>query len=152
MKNIRGLILIWATLLVLVSPTGCNTMEPETYEATAIVLSHNQSVAALGEAILEVFNADGYTPLTNSQTEFVFEKASGTWGNIAYGTLMDPKVWLRAKVRIEKVNSTTQRLSVDLFRIRARGTSMEEKQHLRHGYVGEYRKLLEAVVSKAGTK
>ena len=139
-------------LLMCCCLTGCHTVEPESYEATATVLSHNQPIEALSEAVLEVFKADGYTPLTNSRSEFVFEKPAGAWSNIAYGTMMDPQVWTRVKVGIKPVNSTTRRLEVDAFRIRHKGTSLEEKQHLSRGHVGEYRKLLEAVVKKAGQK
>jgi hypothetical protein len=152
MKKIGERILTGATLLALLLANACNTVEPEKYEPTAIATSHNQSLFALGEAMLAVFQEDGYTPLTNTQTDFVFEKPGGAWSNIAYGTMMDPAVWMRVKIHLERVNSTTYRLEADLFRIRARGTSMEEKQHLKYGYTKEYTKLLEAVISKAGSQ
>ena len=142
-----GSLLVSASWLLL---AGCQTTEPtEEANPTASLVVREQSVTSLGQAALEVFAAEGYTPVQNSSQEYVFEKPAGAMSSLAYGGLLDSTVWLRVIIRIRPLDDTAHQLTADAYRIRDRGGALEDQDHLGWSHARPYRSLLQAVVRKS---
>jgi len=128
----------WATLLLaLLIAGGCTSTSPSGNRVTVSETIENKSLSDIRVALIKVFQNHGYSAGTAYGRKLVFERVGNTWSKMAYGTWMDPTVWIRVKVEITEARPDVNVINLNVYRINDKGDpSMEEENY----YYGAKRK------------
>jgi hypothetical protein len=122
-------------------------------DSLAAVTVKGRSMLEVAKAASAVFQEEGFMPVPQvegKETTLVFERKGTTGDKILYGDWDTKPIWYRARVRLTPLDSTTQLVRCDAFRVKYRGeTHFEEEHALSSTKAGYYRELLEKTKTRA---
>jgi hypothetical protein len=117
-----------AAAWALLAWTGCQTSSPSGARVVATVTIEGRSLSEIRLAALGVFQQAGYGVASAFGRQLVFERRASQTTDILFGGWNEPKVWLRAKVRIEELKPGVHALDCTVFRVSDRGDSVLEEE------------------------
>jgi hypothetical protein len=142
-----GLACLWVVCLVVLA--GCQSTSPTGATVIASTTITGQGLSEIRMATLEAFQKAGYTVASAFGRELVFERRAGNMTDFAYGSWMDPAVWLRVKVRIEEIKPDVNVLDCSAFRVQNHGDSVLEEENRAYGMKSKpFKELLAGIKAK----
>jgi len=145
-----SLTVLLAACLAAVAATGCRSAATQDPLRFASVVIHGQPHERVRDTTALVFLEHGYRVAKNGWADLVFERAGSAMNNIAYGTLMTGKVWIRVKASIVDGLSGTCRLDCEAFVLRNRGEALEEETRITKIHNHQYQDILNEVAKRVG--
>jgi hypothetical protein len=145
-----SLTVLLAACLAAVGATGCRTAATEEPLRFASVVIHGQPHERVRDTTAEVFLEHGYRVARNGWADLIFEREGSAMNNLAYGTLMTGRVWVRVKASVVDGLPGTCRLSCDAFVLQNRGEVLEEEIRITKIHNRPYQELLDAVAKRLG--
>jgi hypothetical protein len=143
-----GLPVLLAACLAAGATAGCRSAPTQDPLQFASVVIHDQPHERVRDATAKVFVEHGYRVAKNGWADLVFEREGSTMNNLAYGTLMTGRVWVRVKVAIVEAMPGTCRLDGDAFVLRGRGEVLEEETKITKVHNRPYQDLLNEVAKR----
>jgi hypothetical protein len=140
----------WAALgLGLLLATGCTSTSPSGAEVTTSLTVKGKPLGEIRVAAIEVFQKAGYEVKSAFGRNLVFEQYGGKMNSMLYGGWMDPSVWIRVKLHIEELQTETNILECNVFRVKNRGDSiLEEETRARGKSSKPFKKMLRDIQAR----
>lgn len=130
--------------------SGCRSaakQEPARFASVEIVGQPHERVR---DVTAEVFHEHGYLVTRNGWASLVFEREGSSMNNLAYGTWMAGRVWVRVKAAIFDVSARQCRLQCEAFIVQNRGEALEEEIRIKKMHNRPYQELLDEVAKRLG--
>jgi hypothetical protein len=140
-------------ILAAIFSAGCKSMDkPESASFAAVVIS-NQSVAAIQQAAVSVFQENGYTALTLDDGSTGFQREATEREQRQYAGIVGAhegdKVVMRVRIKIEPKNPGAYWLSCKAYAVLNPGQGIFETTTALFGFQsGPYQKLLNQVAAR----
>jgi len=148
-----SLTVLLAACLAAVAATGCRSAATQDPLRFASVVIQGQPHERVRDTTALVFLEHGYRVAKNGWADLVFEREGSAMNNIAYGTLMTGKVWIRVKASIVDGLPGTCRLDCEAFVLRNRGEALEEETRITKIHNHQYQEILNEIAKRVrGTK
>jgi hypothetical protein len=126
--------------------TACNTPNSAGGARTASIDIVGQTPAAIRKATIEAFEAAGYRLTRNAGREIVFERAGTSGDAIMFSGMSGGAVLMRARIKLNPLDSRTTELNCDVFAVRDAGDPFVEEENATTAFRRkEYKKILEEI-------
>jgi hypothetical protein len=122
-----------ATASVILLAVGCTSTSPSGSRVTVSETIENKPLSDIRMAVIKVFQKHGYSAATAYGRKLVFERVGNTWSKVAYGTWMDPTVWIRVKVDITEARPDVNVLNLNVYRVHDKGDPVLEEEIYYYG-------------------
>jgi hypothetical protein len=139
-----------ALSILVVAGAGCQSTGKSDSSSFASVIIHGNTPGQIKPVALEVFQADGYQLDRADLYKLEFAKLGSHWDNFAYGNWIDSSTWVRVKLEIVPVPTTSCRVQCRAFVVRDKGSSTEEEIALSHMKRKPFQKLLDKIAAQLG--
>jgi hypothetical protein len=143
-----SLAVLVAACLAAVAATGCRSAATQEPLRFASVVIHGQPHERVRDVTAEVFLEHGYRVARNGWADLIFEREGSTMNNLAYGTLMSGRVWVRVKASVVDNSPGTCRLACEAFVLQNRGEALEEEIRITKIHNRPYQELLDEVAKR----
>jgi len=143
--------LIPAALLLVIASLGpgCKSKPPPPSKSLAYVEIKGKAPLEIARAISAVFKEARYVPARlppNHDMMLMFERQGNTGDMLLYGDWTSNKPWYRVKLSIKTLDSETQLVECEVFRVKEYGDpKFEEETKLTHSKKGHFQELLDQV-------
>ena len=138
-----------ALISLVLAVCGCHTTRETAPGTIASVVLHGNTPGQIGDAVIAVFNQNGYITMQAGLNDLVFEKKGSKMNNLAYGSWMgEEPVWVRVRLTIIPVGEAVCRLECRAFLVKDRGTAAEETFKVNRLHSSRYEQLLDEVASR----
>jgi hypothetical protein len=128
---------------------GCQSTSPTGARVTASITLTGRALSDIRMATLKVFQEAGYAVASAHNRDLIFEKRAPGMTDVAYGSWMDPAVWMRVKIRIEEMSPEVSVLDCSVYRVQNRGDTILEEESKAYGTKsGPFKELLAKVKAR----
>jgi hypothetical protein len=109
---------------------GCRstTTSPSGASVTASVTVAGKTLVAIRQAVLDVFQKNGYALRPAPGDRLVFEKRAGKTTSYAYGGLFNSDIWMRARVDVKPIGKEVRVIECEACRVRNRDDQFLEEE------------------------
>ena len=145
----RAIGLASLSVAFLVLSDGCQSTSPTGAKVMASTTVTGRSLSEIRMATLEAFQKEGYASTSAFGRDLVFEKRASGMTDLAYGSWMDPAVWLRVKVHIDEIKPGLNVLDCSVYRVQNRGDNILEEEKKAYGMKSKpFKELLAGIKSR----
>ena len=143
--------LIPAALFLVITALGpgCKSKPPPPSKSLAYVEIKGKTALEIARVISAVFKEADYIPArlpANNKMMLMFEQQGNTGDMLMYGDWTSNKPWYRVKLSIKTLDSETELVECEAFRVKEYGdTRFEEETKLTHSKKGHFQELLDRV-------
>lgn len=135
--------------LALLLLCGCRTAgSGEKRSALASVTFHGNTPGQITRVVDQVFASHGYSADHQSPSTLEYEKEGSVGSNILYGNWLGEGVWIRVKAHLVPIGPGDFRMDCMAYRVRDRGSSVEEEIPFSRINKGAFQKLLNECAEK----